>query len=88
MYYDKETWVMFNQPENEFYTRSLFKIDVLPHDVELPLDIAANFFNKLSPNVRELVISERVQVNPRPPSETNHQGNQSLLLVRNAAVEA
>ena len=42
----------------------------------------------MSPDVREFLISERVQVPPRPPTENNHQGNQRLLLVRNVAVEA
>ena len=60
MYYDKETRVMVNQSVNEFYTQFLFKIDALPHAVVLPLDIAATFFNKLSPGVRHLLISEGV----------------------------
>ena len=57
MYYDRETRVMVNQSVHEFYTWFLFKIDALPQDVAFPLDIAANFFNKLSPNVREFLIS-------------------------------
>ena len=56
MYYDKKNWVMVNESVNEFYTRFLFKIDALPHDVILPLDIAATLFNNLSPNIRELLI--------------------------------
>ena len=72
----------------EFYTRFIFKIDALPQDVVLPLDIDAIFFNNLSTYVRELLISEGVQVPPRPPTENNHQGNQRIPLVRNAAVEA
>ena len=34
------------------------------------------------------MISEVVQVTQRLPTETNHQGNPRLLLVRNASVEA
>ena len=73
---------------NEFCTRFLFKIDALPQYFALPLDIAATFFNNLSPDIRESLILEGVQVPPRPPTENNHQGNQRLLLVINAAVEA
>ena len=73
---------------NEFYTRFVFKIDALPQELGLPLDIAATFFNNLSPDVRKFLMSEGVQVPQRMPPETNHQGNQRLLLVRNAAVEA
>ena len=88
MYYDRDTRVMFNQSVNKFYTRLPFKIDSLPQDVALLLGIAENFFNNLSPNVKEFLISEGVQVPPRPKSGNNHQGNQRLPLVRNAAVEA
>ena len=79
---------MVNQSVNEFYTRFLFKIYALPQDVASLLDIAATFFNKLSTEVRDFLISEGVQVPPRPPTENNHLGNQRLLLVRNAALEA
>ena len=84
MYYDRKTRVMVNQSVNEFYTW----FDALPQDVAFPLDIAATFFNTLITNVRELLISEMAQVPPRPPTENNHQGNQRLLLVINAAMEA
>ena len=43
---------MVNNPVNEFYTRSLFKVVSLPQDVAFPLDIYAIFFNALSPDVR------------------------------------
>ena len=33
-------------------------------------------------------IQQGVQVPPRPPTKNNYQGNQRLLLVSNAAVEA
>ena len=79
---------MFNHLVNYFYTRFLFKIDALPQVIIFPLDIAENFFDNLSTNVRDLFISEGVQVPPRPPNETNHQGNQRLFLVINTAVEA
>ena len=79
---------MVNQSVNEFYTRLLFKIDAFPQDVAFPLDIATTFFNNLSTKVREFLISEGVQVPPRLPTGNNHQGNQRLILVRNAAVEA
>ena len=78
---------MVNQSVNDFYTRFLFKIDALPQDVAFPLDIAATFFKNWSLEVREFLISEGVQVPPRPPTENNHQGNQRLLLVRNSPVE-
>ena len=86
MHYDRYTHVMVNKSLNEFYTRFLFKIDALPQDFALPLDISANFFKNLIPGVREFLISEGVQVLPRPPTEKNHQGNQRLLFVINAAV--
>ena len=77
---------MVNKSVNEFYTWFLFKIDALPLDYALPLEIAATFFNNLSTEVREFLISEGVQVIPRTPTENNHQGNHRLLLVKNAAV--
>ena len=52
------------------------------------MDVAATFFNNFSPDVREFLISEGVKAPPRTPTENNHQGNQRLVLVRNAAVEA
>ena len=52
IYYDRQTSIKVNQSVNEFYTRFLFKIDALPQDVTFPLDIAATFFNNLSPDVR------------------------------------
>ena len=79
---------MVNQLVNEFYTQFLFKIGALSKDVASPLDVDSNLFNNLSPDVRYLLISEGVQIPPRPPTETNHQGNQRLILVRNAAVES
>ena len=88
MYYDKETQVTVNQSVNEFYTQFLFKIDALPQDVVFLLDIATNFLNNLSDDVRELLISEGINLPPSTPTETNHQGNQRLLLVRNAVMEA
>ena len=59
----------------------------LPHDVVLTLDITANVFNDLSPDIREFLITEGVQVPLKIPMETNHQGNQMLLFVRNSAPE-
>ena len=88
MYYDRETRVMVNRSVNEFYTRFLSKIDALPQDVAFPFEIAATFFKKNIFYVREFLISEGAQVPPRPPTKNGHQGNQKLLLVRNAAVEA
>ena len=79
---------MINQSVNEFYTRFIFKKYALPQEVGFPLDIAATFFNKLIPYVREFLISEGVQVPQRLPTETNHQGNQRLILVQKAVVEA
>ena len=62
-----------NQLVNEFYTRFLLKIDIIPQDIVLLLDIDTTFFKKLSLEVRELLILEGVQVLPRPPTEANHQ---------------
>ena len=78
---------MVNQSVNEVYTRFLFKINALPQDVAFPLDIATTFSNKFIPDVREFLISEGVRVSPRPPTETNIQINQRLLLVRNSTAE-
>ena len=88
MYYYREIRVIVNQSVNEFYTRLLFKIDTIPQDVAFPLDIDTNLFNNLSPDIRDFLISEGVQVPPRLPTEKNHLGNQRLLLVRNAAAES
>ena len=52
------------------------------------MDIAATFFNNLSPDVRDLLISEGVQVPQRLPTEIDHQRNQRLLLVRNEELKA
>ena len=68
MYFDKENQVMINQFVNEFYTCFFFKIDALPQEVGFPLDIAATFFNNLSPDVRDFLISEGVQVPQRLPT--------------------
>ena len=62
MYYNKENQVIINQSVNGFYTRFLFKIDALLKEVGFQLEIAATLFNNLSPDVRELLISEGVQV--------------------------
>ena len=59
---------MVNQLVNEFYTQLLFKVDALPQYVAFPLDIASTFFNNLSPNVREFLISEGFDVPPSPPT--------------------
>ena len=88
IYYDRETHIMVNQLVNDFYTRFLFKMDALPHNFAFPLDIDATLFNKSSTDVREFLISERVQVTQRPPTENNHQVNQSILFVINMAVES
>ena len=58
-----------------------------PQDVVFLLDIASAFFNNLSTDVIDFLISEGVQVPPRPPTINNHQGNQRLLMVKNAAAE-
>ena len=47
---------MVNQSVNEFNKRLLFKIDALPQDVVLTLDITATLFNNLRPYVREFLI--------------------------------
>ena len=73
MYYDKDNQVMINNLVNEFYTRFLFKIYALLQEVGSPLEISATFFNKLSPDVREFLISEEVQVPQILTTETNHQ---------------
>ena len=57
MYYDRETRIMANQSVNEFYTLFLFKIDAILQVFAFPLEISAAFFNNLSPDVREFLIS-------------------------------
>ena len=47
---------MVNQSVNDFYTRFLFKMNALPQDVVLPLDISPNFSNNLIPNSIEFFI--------------------------------
>ena len=88
MYYDRETQIIFNHSVNEFYTRILFKIDALSQDVAFPLGITETFLNNLIPDVREFLIPEGLQFTPTPQTKNNHQGNQRLLLVINAGVEA
>ena len=63
---------MFNKLVNEFYTWFLFKVGALLQDVLFPLEISATFFNDLSPDVRELLISEGLQVPQRLSIENNH----------------
>ena len=79
---------MVNQSVNEFCTWFLFKMDELTQGVVFPLEISATLFNNLIPDARDFLISEGVQVPPRPPTETDNQGNQRLVLVRNASAEA
>ena len=88
IHYDKENRVIINQQVNNFHIRFLFKIYALLKEVGSPLQISATFLKNLSPGVWEFLISEGVQATQRLPTETNHQGNQRLILVRNAAVEA
>ena len=88
MHYKKVNQVMVNQSINYFYTWFLFKIDALPQDMVFSLEISATFFNKLSPKIRDFLISEGAQDPPRTPTQTNHQRNQRLLLVRNSAMGA
>ena len=68
MYYDKVDRVMINQSTNDFYIRFVFKIDALLQEVGLLLDIVVTFFKNMSPDVRELLISEGVQVPPILPT--------------------
>ena len=63
-------------------------MDTFPRDVVFPLDISTTFSINLITDARDLLVSEGVQVPPSPPTETNRSGNQRLLLVRNAGVEA
>ena len=51
---------MVNQSVNGFYTLFLFKIDAQPQYVVFPLDTSADFFNNLSPDVRDFLIPEGV----------------------------
>ena len=88
MYYNIENQVMIDQSVNKFNTIFIFKIDKIPQEVGFLLDIAASFLNNLSPYVSEFLISEGVQVTRRLPTETNHYGNQRIILVRNAALKA
>ena len=74
---------MVNYPVNEFMPSFSSKLMHSQKNI-FPLDISATFFNNLSPDVKEFIISEWVEVLPRPPTETNHQVNQRILLVKNA----
>ena len=56
MYYNKETQVMVNNLVNDFYTRFILKIDSLPHNLVLLLDISKTFFNNLRPEFTEFLI--------------------------------
>ena len=76
IYYDGDTQVILNQLVSQFNTQFLFKIDTPPQGAVFPLDIATTFFNNLSPDVRELWISEGVQLPPMSPTKTNQQENQ------------
>ena len=58
----KETQVMVNELENYFHTRFLFKVDLLPQNLILLLDIATTIFNNLITDVREFLISEGIKV--------------------------
>ena len=60
IYYDKYNQFMLNQLVNGFYTRFLFKIYALPQELGFTLDIVAELFNNLSPDVREFLISEGI----------------------------
>ena len=79
---------MVNQSVNDFYTRFIFIIDALPHKLVFPLYIAATFSKNLSHKVSEFLILEGFKFPQILPTETNHQVNHSLLLVRNAVLEA
>ena len=52
------------------------------------MEIPVTFFKNLSPDIRNLLISKRVKVTTILLTETNHQGKQSLISVRNATGEA
>ena len=56
-YYDTENCVMVNQSVNESHTRFLFKSDELHQYSVSPMEISVTYFNKLSPKVREFLIS-------------------------------
>ena len=69
-----------------FITGFSSRFYAVPQDVVFPLDVSVTFLNYLSPDVRELLISEGFQVIPRNPTETNQQGSQRLILIRNLTV--
>ena len=79
---------MFHQLVNEFYSRFLFKLNKIPQDIHsITFGHRRTFFNEFSTKVRKLLISEGVQVPPRIPTETNHQVNQTIILVINTSAE-
>ena len=79
---------MLDQSVNYFYRHFMFNIDAITQDKMFLLDIAATLLTFLSPDVQEFLVSEGVQIPARLTRKTNHQGNQKLLLVKDAAVEA
>ena len=52
------------------------------------LDIASTLLTFLSPDVQEFLVSEGVQIPERITRKTNHQGNQRILLLKDAEVKA
>ena len=78
---------MVNQSINEFYTRTLLNIYALPQDVLFPKENTLTFFNNLSNNVREFLVSEGFQVPTIISEDTKNQVNQRLLLAINSVVE-
>ena len=57
MCHDKDNRFMFNQLVNVIFTQFLIKVDAFPRYVVFPLEFSTTFFNNLSPEVRELLIS-------------------------------
>ena len=57
MCHEKGNRFMFNQLVNDIFTQFLIKVDAFPRDVVFPLEFSTTFFNNLSPEVRELLIS-------------------------------
>ena len=79
---------MVNQSLKCFYTRFLLYIDEIIQDEVFLLDIESTFLNNLSPGVPKFLLEGGVQALTRIPDETINQGNQRLLFVNNAELEA
>ena len=57
MYYNNEKCFMVNQSVNEFKNRLLLNIDAITKGEVFTMDSKSTFFNRLSTDIRELLVS-------------------------------